>query len=110
MDWTIPCKEAAALLVAREDRELALGERAALRWHLLLCQGCQRFEGQMLTMRDALNHWRHYRHEHPDADGIPPPTNPGTASPDHSPPESPSGNPSDRNHLFNSELLNKYKR
>jgi len=29
MDWTIPCKEAATLMVAREDRELALGERAA---------------------------------------------------------------------------------
>lgn len=96
MDWTIPCKEATALMVAREDRELALGERAALRWHLLLCHGCQRFEGQMLTMRHALTQWLHYRHEHPDADGNAPSTGPGAAAPGHSPPGCPSGNPSGR--------------
>lgn len=73
MDWTIPCKQAAALMVAREDRPLELGERAALRWHLLLCKGCTRFQGQMLTMRQAMDGWRHYREEHPDGDGTPPP-------------------------------------
>jgi hypothetical protein len=85
MDWTIPCKEAATLMVAREDRELALGERAALRWHLLLCHGCQRFEGQMLTMRNALSQWRHYRHEHPEAAGGTPSTGTGAAEAAHSP-------------------------
>ncbi len=53
------CKEAAALLVAREDRALPLPDRIALRLHLAACQACPVFERQLLTMRRALAHWRH---------------------------------------------------
>lgn len=60
MDWMIPCQKAATLLVAREDRPLALGERGALRFHLLICKACTRFEHQMLTMRQAMDGWRNY--------------------------------------------------
>lgn len=60
MDWMIPCQKAATLLVAREDRPLALGERGALRFHLLICKACTRFEYQMLTMRQAMDGWRNY--------------------------------------------------
>jgi len=66
MDWTIPCKKAAALLVAREDRPLTLREDAALRVHLLVCKACPRFEDQLATMRHALKGWRNYRERHPD--------------------------------------------
>lgn len=68
MDWMIPCQKAATLLVAREDRPLALGERGALRFHLLICKACTRFEHQMLTMRQAMNGWRNYT-EHSLGDG-----------------------------------------
>jgi hypothetical protein len=54
------CKEAAALLVAREDRALALPDRVALRLHLLICKACPRFEGQLLSMRNQLKQWRNY--------------------------------------------------
>ena len=54
------CKEAAALLVAREDRQLGLADRVALRLHLVVCDACPRFERQMLTMRNALHQWRNY--------------------------------------------------
>ena len=54
------CKEAAALLVAREDRQLALPDRVALRLHLMVCDACPRFERQMLSMRNALHQWRNY--------------------------------------------------
>jgi hypothetical protein len=57
------CKEVAALLVAREDRELPLVERAALRLHMALCDACPSFERQLLTMRAALQRWRHYTEE-----------------------------------------------
>jgi hypothetical protein len=57
------CKEVAALLVAREDRELPLVERAALRLHMALCDACPSFERQLLTMRVALQRWRHYTEE-----------------------------------------------
>jgi putative zinc finger protein len=57
------CKEVAVLLVAREDRELPAIERLALRLHLAVCTACPVFERQLLTMRNALQRWRHYTGE-----------------------------------------------
>jgi anti-sigma factor RsiW len=54
------CKEVAALLIAREDRALPTTERAALRLHLAACKACPVFERQLMTMRNALQRWRHY--------------------------------------------------
>ncbi|WP_295952542.1 zf-HC2 domain-containing protein [Rhodoferax sp.] len=54
------CKQAAALLVAREDRRIALSDTVALRLHLMACQACPRFERQLLTMRNAMRQWRNY--------------------------------------------------
>jgi hypothetical protein len=55
------CKEATALMVAREDRALGLPDRVALRLHLLICNACPRFERQMIGMRNQLKQWRNYR-------------------------------------------------
>jgi hypothetical protein len=55
------CKEVSALLVAREDRELPLVERVALRFHLAACSACPVFERQLLTMRNVFQRWRHYQ-------------------------------------------------
>ncbi len=52
------CKQAAALLVAREDRALSLPDTVALRLHLMACNACPKFEKQMLAMRQAMQHWR----------------------------------------------------
>lgn len=60
MPFRRTCKEAAALLVAREDRPLGAGDRIALRLHLLACAACPRFESQMLSMRNSMQQWRHY--------------------------------------------------
>lgn len=54
------CKEAAALIVAREDRALGLADRVALRLHLLVCKACPRFERQVLGMRQSMAAWRNY--------------------------------------------------
>lgn len=54
------CKEVAAMLVAREDRELPALERVALRLHLAACEACPKFERQILTMRQAMQRWRNY--------------------------------------------------
>jgi hypothetical protein len=54
------CKEATALMVAREDRALPWPDRVALRLHLAVCSACPRFERQMLTMRNAMRQWRNY--------------------------------------------------
>ena len=52
------CRQAAALLVAREDRALRLSDTVALRLHLLACKACPQFENQLLTMRLAMSPWR----------------------------------------------------
>ncbi|MES2361457.1 MAG: zf-HC2 domain-containing protein [Pseudomonadota bacterium] len=54
------CREVAALLIAREDRQLGLPDRIALRLHLLACQACPKFENQVLTLRAAMGRWRNY--------------------------------------------------
>lgn len=54
------CKEVAAMLIAREDRDLRLPERMALRIHLLICDACPRFERQVLSMRNGMRQWRNY--------------------------------------------------
>ena len=54
------CKEAAALIIAREDRALPLGDRIGLRLHLAMCKACPNFEKQVLTMRSAMKQWRNY--------------------------------------------------
>ena len=59
------CKEAADLLVAREDRALPMVERVALRLHLAACRACPRFERQLAVMRNALKHWRDDTGENP---------------------------------------------
>jgi hypothetical protein len=53
------CKQAAALLVAREDRSLSLPDALALRLHLLACKACPKFENQIVTLRMAMRHWPH---------------------------------------------------
>ena len=54
------CKEASALMVAREDQPLPLRERLALRLHLVICVACPRFERQLITLRLAMKQWRNY--------------------------------------------------
>ncbi|WP_092002039.1 zf-HC2 domain-containing protein [Polaromonas sp. OV174] len=57
------CRQAAALLIAREDRPLGLPDRIALKLHLLACDACPKFENQVLTLRAAMGRWRHYGSE-----------------------------------------------
>lgn len=56
----LTCQDAAALMLAREDRALPLSSRAGLRLHLAICAACPRFERQLLTMRNAMKQWRGY--------------------------------------------------
>ncbi|MDR7307368.1 zf-HC2 domain-containing protein [Rhodoferax saidenbachensis] len=65
------CREAAALMVGREDRALGLADRLALRLHLMACGACPKFERQMLAMRNGLRQWRNYA-ENDDSNGVSP--------------------------------------
>lgn len=50
----ISCKETTRLASQGLDRELAFGERVALRVHLAICLGCRRAARQMAFLRRAV--------------------------------------------------------
>jgi len=58
MKLRLTCKEATALLLAREDRKLPLLEQLALRAHLAACRACPVVERQLQLMRHAFAKWR----------------------------------------------------
>ncbi len=47
------CRDATALMSQAQERKLSLGERLALRVHVLICSGCSNFRRQMNVLRDA---------------------------------------------------------
>lgn len=58
MKLRMTCKQAAALLVAREDRDIDFGDKVGLRLHLLACKACPNFEKQLSIMRNSMKQWR----------------------------------------------------
>jgi len=50
----LSCKETTRLASQGLDRELAFGERVALRLHLAICIGCRRAGRQMRLLRKAV--------------------------------------------------------
>lgn len=50
----LSCKETARLLSQGEDRDLAFGERIALRMHLAVCKGCRNVRDQFGFLRKAV--------------------------------------------------------
>ena len=51
----LTCKETTRLVSQGLDRELAFGERVALRLHLAICVGCRRAGSQMRYLRRAVS-------------------------------------------------------
>jgi hypothetical protein len=60
MSFMPTCREAAALLIASEDRLISIPDRLRVRLHLMACKTCPNFERQLLTMRSAMRQWRNY--------------------------------------------------
>lgn len=52
----LACREATRLLSERQDRDLSFGERASLRLHLTICDGCTAVGRQFDFLRRALRH------------------------------------------------------
>ena len=50
----LSCKETARLLSQGADRDLAFGERIALRVHLVICNGCRNVSAQFKFLRSAV--------------------------------------------------------
>lgn len=45
------CRNATRLLSDAQDRQLSLQERAALKFHLMMCSACRNFGTQMDALR-----------------------------------------------------------
>ena len=50
----LSCKEATRLMSQAQDRELSLGERASLQFHLAICRGCRAVSKQFDFLRRAM--------------------------------------------------------
>lgn len=48
------CREVHRLVSEGMDRDLSLVERARMRLHLIVCEACTRFDGQMALLRKAM--------------------------------------------------------
>lgn len=48
------CRHASELISESMDRTLSLRERAALRFHLLVCSACRNYRRQLALIRQAL--------------------------------------------------------
>jgi hypothetical protein len=46
------CKDVTRLISESMDRSLPLGKRIAVRFHLLICKFCVRYEKQLLQIRE----------------------------------------------------------
>ena len=49
------CREVHRLVSEGMDRDLSIVEKARLRLHLLACDACTRFSGQMALLRRAMH-------------------------------------------------------
>jgi hypothetical protein len=52
------CKDSTRLLSASQDRSLTVGERIALKVHLLICKGCANYRRQLDFLRQACGRLR----------------------------------------------------
>jgi hypothetical protein len=50
----LSCKEATRLMSQSQDRALSLGERVALKLHLVMCRGCRAVSEQLEFLRRAV--------------------------------------------------------
>jgi hypothetical protein len=50
----LSCKDVTQLLSEAMDRSLPLGKRIGVRFHLLICKFCARYERQLLQIRETV--------------------------------------------------------
>ncbi len=63
MKFKATCREVTKLVLVAEERSLPLSERLTVRYHMLKCRACPRFERQLDLMRRASSRWRQYSQE-----------------------------------------------
>lgn len=52
------CKDTSRLIAKSQDRPLSIRERWGLKFHLMMCSSCRRFDHQMALIRLAMHKMR----------------------------------------------------
>ena len=52
--WIFKCEEVSKMISRSMDEKLPLGVRIGIKFHLMVCLICRRYEKQMLLIRGAL--------------------------------------------------------
>lgn len=63
MKLRVTCRDITRMVIEGELRRLSLAERLTVRYHMLICAACPRFERQLSLMRRASVRWRQYSSE-----------------------------------------------
>jgi predicted anti-sigma-YlaC factor YlaD len=50
----LSCKQATALMSQGMDKKLGVMQKAGLRFHLLMCDGCRNFSKQIQFLRESI--------------------------------------------------------
>jgi predicted anti-sigma-YlaC factor YlaD len=66
----LSCQEVTRICSDELERPLRLGERAALRIHLMMCNGCMNYRKQMQTLHQAMHAYAHGQAVQPPDDAI----------------------------------------
>jgi len=53
--WIFSCKKTSAMISESMDRQLPLSQRMGLRFHLMMCRLCSRYQRQLCLIRDTLH-------------------------------------------------------
>lgn len=64
----IPCREATRLMSHAMDRKLTWGESIQLKLHLSVCDACERFGRQILSLRKLLRGYKPQNEKHMSAE------------------------------------------
>ncbi|WP_370979669.1 zf-HC2 domain-containing protein [Agaribacterium sp. ZY112] len=54
----LSCKEVTRLLSLAQERPLSLGEKISLKFHLLMCKKCKRFNNNLGSLRAAMTQFK----------------------------------------------------
>lgn len=52
--WIFSCKKVSGMISESMDRQLSLSQRMGIRFHLMMCKLCTRYQKQLLFIRETL--------------------------------------------------------
>ena len=52
--WMFSCKKITGMISESMDQELPLGKRMGIRFHLMMCKLCTRYQKQLLFIREIV--------------------------------------------------------